>query len=44
MWTFRRWFLGKHYTIDQYIALQTELIMGDLIARNGNRGEPWPSK
>ncbi|MBU0513970.1 MAG: TetR/AcrR family transcriptional regulator [Proteobacteria bacterium] len=44
MWTFRRWFLGKHYSIDQYIARQTALIMGDLIARNGNRGEPWPSK
>jgi AcrR family transcriptional regulator len=28
MWTFRRWFLGRHYTIDDYIKLQTEFILG----------------
>jgi AcrR family transcriptional regulator len=27
MWTFRRWFLAKHYTIEDYIALQTEAIL-----------------
>jgi AcrR family transcriptional regulator len=27
MWTFRRWFLGKHYSIDDYIALQTAAIL-----------------
>jgi len=27
MWTFRRWFLGKHYSIDDYIALQTATIL-----------------
>jgi len=27
MWTFRRWFLGKHYSIDDYIALQTASIL-----------------
>jgi AcrR family transcriptional regulator len=27
MWTFRRWFLGKHYRIDDYIALQTAAIL-----------------
>lgn len=28
MWTFRRWYLACHYTIDEYIALQTDFIMG----------------
>jgi len=28
MWTFRRWFLARHYSIDDYIALQTEFILG----------------
>jgi AcrR family transcriptional regulator len=28
MWAFRRWHLKKHYTIDQYIAIQTEFILG----------------
>ena len=28
MWTFRRWFLGRHYTIEDYIRLQTEGILG----------------
>jgi AcrR family transcriptional regulator len=27
MWTFRRWFLGKHYSIEDYIKLQTEAIL-----------------
>ncbi len=27
-WTFRRWFLGRHYSIDEYIRLQTEFILG----------------
>jgi AcrR family transcriptional regulator len=27
MWTFRRWFLAKHYQIEDYIALQTEAIL-----------------
>lgn len=27
MWTFRRWFLGRHYRIEDYIALQTEFIL-----------------
>jgi len=27
MWTFRRWFLGKHYGIEDYIALQTAAIL-----------------
>jgi AcrR family transcriptional regulator len=27
MWTFRRWFLARHYSIDDYIKLQTEFIL-----------------
>jgi AcrR family transcriptional regulator len=27
MWTFRRWFLTKHYSIDDYIMLQTAAIL-----------------
>ncbi|UCG14017.1 MAG: TetR/AcrR family transcriptional regulator [Deltaproteobacteria bacterium] len=30
MWTFRRWFLRLHYTIDEYINIQTALICGEL--------------
>jgi hypothetical protein len=28
MWTFRRWFLARHYSIDDYIELQTDFILG----------------
>ena len=28
MWTFRRWFLTRHYSIEDYINLQTKLILG----------------
>jgi len=28
MWTFRRWFLARHYSIEDYIAMQTRLILG----------------
>ncbi len=28
MWTFRRWFLARHYSIDDYIDLQTRFILG----------------
>ncbi|MEN8753589.1 MAG: TetR/AcrR family transcriptional regulator, partial [Desulfobacterales bacterium] len=27
MWTFRRWFFSRHYTIEEYIELQTELVL-----------------
>lgn len=27
MWTFRRWFLSRHYTIESYIRLQTDFIL-----------------
>jgi AcrR family transcriptional regulator len=28
MWTFRRWYLGHHYSIEDYIQLQTDIIFG----------------
>ena len=28
MWTFRRWFFGRHYTLDDYTEKQTEFILG----------------
>ncbi len=28
MWAFRRWFLSRVFTIDEYIALQTDFILG----------------
>jgi TetR/AcrR family transcriptional regulator, cholesterol catabolism regulator len=28
MWTFRRWFFARHYSIEEYIKLQTEFILG----------------
>jgi AcrR family transcriptional regulator len=27
MWTFRRWFLSSHYTIDEYIRIQIDFIL-----------------
>ncbi len=32
MWTFRRWFLGRHYTLDEFIQLQTSLVLSELSA------------
>jgi len=28
MWTFRRWYLSHHYSIEDYIRLQTAIILG----------------
>jgi len=28
MWAFRRWFLARHYSIEDYTQLQTEFILG----------------
>lgn len=28
MWTFRRWYLARHYSIEDYIRLQTGIILG----------------
>ena len=33
MWTFRRWFLSRHYSLDEFIRLQTSLILSELSAR-----------
>jgi AcrR family transcriptional regulator len=30
MWAFRRWSLGKNFSLEQYIGLQRELLMGQL--------------
>jgi TetR/AcrR family transcriptional regulator, cholesterol catabolism regulator len=30
MWAFRRWHLKKNFTIDQYIAIQTQFILGNI--------------
>ncbi len=30
MWTFRRWFFSRHYTIDEYIDRQTAFILGTI--------------
>ena len=35
MWTFRRWFLTRHYRIEDYIALQTDFILGLLGEKTG---------
>ncbi len=34
MWTFRRWFLARHYRIEDYIRCQTEFILS-IIGRSG---------
>ena len=36
MWSFRRWYLARHYRIEDYINLQTKFILGLL---NENRPE-----
>tara|TARA_R110001592_G_scaffold72615_4_gene221621 strand:+ start:1410 stop:2063 length:654 start_codon:yes stop_codon:yes gene_type:complete len=33
MWAFRRWYMRKHFTLEEYITMQTELIMRDLKVR-----------
>jgi AcrR family transcriptional regulator len=35
MWTFRRWFLARHYSIEDYIKLQTEFIVGMCTQKKG---------
>ena len=32
MWAFRRWFLRKHYTLDQYIEYQRRFILNGILA------------
>jgi AcrR family transcriptional regulator len=33
MWAFRRWFLARHYTIEDYIRLQTEAVLGMAVSQ-----------
>lgn len=40
MWTFRRWYLSRHYTIDEYIRLQTEFLLGMIDASSPDRRLP----
>ncbi|MFH1139724.1 MAG: TetR/AcrR family transcriptional regulator [Pseudomonadota bacterium] len=32
MWTFRRWFLARHYSLEEYTRLQTSFILSELSA------------
>ena len=32
MWAFRRWFLRKHYTFEQYLEDQTEFILSSILS------------
>jgi AcrR family transcriptional regulator len=36
MWTFRRWFLARHYSIEDYIDIQTSLLLGLTSGSRGN--------
>ncbi len=31
MWTFRRWFLKRKYSLEAYIAFQTDFILGEIV-------------
>ncbi|MEW5726172.1 MAG: TetR/AcrR family transcriptional regulator [Thermodesulfobacteriota bacterium] len=42
MWTFRRWFLRRHYTLEEFTRLQTSMIMNELSA--SPRGRPSVSR
>jgi AcrR family transcriptional regulator len=40
MWTFRRWFLARHYTIEDYIRIQTAAVIGMCAGERGLRAKP----
>lgn len=42
MWAFRRWFLSRKYTVDDYIRQQTALILNEVAPING-RSTSWQS-
>lgn len=48
MWTFRRWFMGCHYTIEEYTRLQTDFILGwayrDFVRRLDLSAESGPDE
>ncbi|MCP4757272.1 MAG: TetR/AcrR family transcriptional regulator [Proteobacteria bacterium] len=31
MWTFRRWYLARHYSLEEYIEFQTDFILGTIV-------------
>jgi AcrR family transcriptional regulator len=33
MWTFRRWYLARHFSIEDYIRVQTDFIIGTITRR-----------
>lgn len=33
MWTFRRWYLARHFSIEDYIRVQTDFIIGTIARR-----------
>lgn len=35
MWTFRRWVLQKHYSLEEYIEYQTSLLLGEIDVKRG---------
>jgi AcrR family transcriptional regulator len=42
-WAFRRWYFGKHFTIEQYIEQQTDFIMSFLEKSKRVSNQPSPS-
>jgi AcrR family transcriptional regulator len=41
MWAFRRWMLSRHYTIEEYIEIQTDFILRRYLRGTGGV-EAWP--
>ncbi|MGD8537629.1 MAG: TetR/AcrR family transcriptional regulator [Candidatus Aminicenantes bacterium] len=37
MWTFRRWYLSSRYTIEEYIKIQTDFILGKSLSEKKER-------
>ena len=38
MWTFRRWYLGRRYTLEDYIKKQTDIILGRTLGETAASG------
>ena len=41
MWAFRRWMLSRHYTVEEYIDIQTDFILSRYLHGVGGQ-DPWP--
>lgn len=39
-WVLRRWFLAKYFTLEEYIAAQTGIIMKSLVKKSGGNAKP----